>query len=91
MLLLLNVGNLGLNSRLGVDGKVLEWFASYLTDRTQRVTVNDGLSAAFPLRQGVPQGSCLGPLLFTIYTSTLFDIVSRHLTNLQCYANDTQL
>ena len=59
---------------LGVDGKALEWFASYLADRTQRV--NDGLSSAFPLRQGVPQGSCLGPLLFTVYTSKLFDIVS---------------
>ena len=54
-----------LKSRFGVDGKALEWFALYLADRTQRVTVNDGLSSAFPLRQGVPQGSCLGPLLFT--------------------------
>ena len=68
-----------LKSRFGVDGKALEWFASYLADRTQRVTVNDGLSSVFPLRQGVPQGSCLGPLLFTVYTSKLFDIVSKHL------------
>ena len=77
--------------RLGVDGKALEWFASYLADRTQRVTVNDGLSSAFPLRQGVPQGSCLGPLLFTVYTSKLFDIVSKHLPSVHCYADDTQL
>ena len=75
----------------GVDGKVLEWFASYLADRTQRVTVNDGLSSAFPLRQGVPQGSCLGPLLFTVYTNKLFDIVSKHLPSVHCYADDTQL
>ena len=80
-----------LKSRLGVDGKALEWFASYLTDRTQRVTVNDGLSSAFPLRQGVPQESCLGPLLFTIYTSKLFDIVSKHLRSVHYYADDTQL
>ena len=46
-----------LKSRFGVDGKALEWFASYLADRTQRVTVNDGLSSAFPLRQGFPPGS----------------------------------
>ena len=78
-------------SRFCVDGKALEWFASYLADRTWRVTVNDGLSAAFPLRQGVPQGSCLGPLLFTVYTSKLFDIVSKHLPNVHCYADDTQL
>ena len=46
-----------------MGGKALEWFVSYLADRTQRVTVNDSLSSAFPFRQGVPQGSCLGPLL----------------------------
>ena len=80
-----------LKSRFGVDGKALEWFASYLADRTQRVTVNDGLSSAFPLRKGVPQGSCLGPLLFTVYTSKLFDIVSKHLPSVHCYADDTQL
>ena len=78
-----------LKSRFGVDGKALEWFASYLADRTQRVTVNDGLSSAFPLRQGVPQGSCLGPLLFTVYTSKLFDIVSKHLPSVHCYADDS--
>ena len=79
-----------LKSRFGVDGKALEWFASYLADRTQRVTVNDGLSSAFPLRQGVPQGNCLEPFLFTVYTSKLFDIVSKHLPSVHCYADDTQ-
>ena len=77
-----------LKSRFGVDGKALEWFASYLEDRTQRVTVNDGLSSAFPLRQRVPQGSCLGPLLFTVYASKLFDIVSKHPPSVHCYPDD---
>ena len=49
-----------LKSRFSADGKALEWFASYLADRTQLAAVNDGLSSAFPLRQGVPLGSCLG-------------------------------
>ena len=66
-------------------------FTSYLAGRTQHVTVNDGLSSAFPLRQGVPQGSCLGPLLFTVYARKLFDIVSKHLLSVHCYADDTQL
>ena len=80
-----------LKSRFGVDGRALEWFASYLADRKQRVTVNDDLSSTFPLRQGVPQRSCLGPLLFTVYTSKLFDIVREHLPSVHCYADDTQL
>ena len=80
-----------LKSRFGVDGKAVEWVASYLADRTQRVTVNDGLLSAFPLRQGVPQGSCLGPLLFTVYTSKLLDIVSKHLPSVHYNADDTRL
>ena len=80
-----------LKSRFGVDGKALGWFASYLADRTQRITVNDGLSSTFPLRQGVPQGSCLGPLLFTVYTSKLLDVVSKRLPSVHCYVDETQL
>ena len=39
--------------------------------------------------QGVPQESCLGPLLFTVYTSKLFDIVEKQ--SVLCYADDSQL
>lgn len=41
--------------------------------------VNGGVSSAFPLKQGVPQGSCLSPIHFTVYTSEPFDIVEKHL------------
>ena len=45
----------------------------------------------FKLEHGVPQGSCLGPLLFVLYTSKLFDIVRSHLPNASSYADDSQL
>ena len=44
-----------------------------------------GISSSFPLRQGLLQGSCLGPLLFSIYTRKLFDIVQKHLPQVHCY------
>ena len=53
--------------------------------------VNGRLSNTFPLAQEVPQGSLLGPLLFTEYTSELLEIVRRHLPSVTSYPNDTQL
>lgn len=43
------------------------------------------------MNQGVPLGSCLGPLLFTLYASKLFEVVKRHLPSVHDYADDTQL
>ena len=80
-----------LRSRFGVTGTALDWFALYLSGRVQRISVNGGTSDAFHLNQGVPQGSCLGPLLFTVYTSELFNIIEKHLPSVHCYADDTQL
>ena len=55
------------------------------------MSVWGAVSDKFDLRYGVPQGSCLGPLLFTIYGSTMFDVVEKHLPTVHCYADDSQL
>ena len=68
-----------------ITGTALQWFRSYLTGATQRVYINQTLP------HEVPQGFCLGPLLFTIYASKLFEVVKNHLPNIHAYADDTQI
>ena len=80
-----------LQSLLGLRGSALQWFQSYLRGRSQQVTINGALSKEFGLECGVPQGSCLGPLLFTIYASKLFSIIKSHLPSAHSYSDDTQL
>ena len=80
-----------LQSRLGLRDKALLWFKSYLAGRMQQVSVNGTLSVKFILTCGVSQGSCLGPVLFTIYASSLSDIVKFHLPSVHTYADNTQL
>ena len=50
---------------------VINWFKSYLYERSQSVTIGGNISKSMPLNTGIPQGSILGPLLFIIYTSDL--------------------
>ena len=60
----------------GIDGLVLQWVRSYLTGRSQLVKVNGVLSTPQLLLCGVPQGSVLGPLLSTMYTTPLSSIIT---------------
>ena len=80
-----------LSDEVGIRRTALNWFRSYLSDRSQRVSVHGVLSRPFGLNCGVPQGSCLGPLLFIIYASKLFKIVEHYLPDAHCFADDTQL
>ena len=56
-----------LETTFGITDTALRWFSSYLGNRSQRIVFGDGVSESFYLACGVPQGSCLGPLLFTLY------------------------
>ena len=75
----------------GVDGTVLMWIKSYLTSHRQKVKLGNSFLYAFSLPYGVPQGSVLGPLLFTLYTTPHSHIISSFNVTDHLYANDTQI
>jgi len=73
----------------GVRGLALDWFKSYLSNRTQTVEINSSRSHIIPVTCGVPQGSILGPLLFILYIN---DIVKASLLfKFILFADDTNL
>ena len=80
-----------LHSDFGIDGLALLWLRSYLSNRSQYVKLGDHTSPSAALLAGVPQGSVLGPLLFTTYTSPLSDIVKNFDVSFHQYADDTSL
>ena len=71
----------------GIRGVALEWFKSYLSDRTQYVCYKNATSDQRPVMCGVPQGSVLGPLLFIIYTNDLPNAINNAKSIL--FADDT--
>ena len=70
---------------------VLQWVRSYLTGCSQLVKVDGVLSTSQLLLCGVPQGSVLGPLLFTMYTTPLSLIKTAFGLKHEFYADDTEM
>ena len=71
---------------------MLKWVQSYLNSRKQRIKIDGHLSDAFQLLYGVPQGSVLGLLLFTLYTTPLSSvIISKFNVTHHLYADDTKI
>ena len=75
----------------GVSGKALDWYKSYLTGRCLRIKLGECLSSRSDLSFGVPQGSVLGPLLFTLYTTPPSSLISGHAIPHHLYTDDSQL
>ena len=80
-----------LKSDFGIDGLAFSWLQSYLSNRTQYVKLGNHSSAPVELLAGVPQGSVLGTLLFTTYTSPLSIIIHGFEVSFHQYADDTRL
>ena len=61
----------------GIQGVALNWFQSYLTKRTQYVQYNDTSSSITETETGVPHGSILGPILFTLYMNDTYTVSQK--------------
>ena len=82
-----------LETTFGIKDTALKWIASFLIGRTQQVAIGDlgGISDPDSMTCGVPQGSVLGPILFTLYTVPLGKMCRKHHISYHLYADDTQL
>ena len=72
----------------GIEGKLLEWLNSYLSQRKQKVGLKSCFSCLKSIYAGVPQGSVLGPLLFLVYIN---DIAEHLLSLTRLFADDSSL
>ena len=76
--------------RHGISGTALRWFASYLSNRQQRVVLEGAFSDWLPVTSEVPQGSILGPLLFLVFANEMPSYV-QHGSSLALFADDSKL
>jgi len=80
-----------LQNTFGIQGMALQWFQSYLSNRSQFVSINNKNSSVRDLSIGVPQGSVLGPVLYSLYTAPLADVIKSFGLSYHMYADDNQL
>ena len=80
-----------LHRYFGISGPALRWFKSYFSDRYQSINISGTLSCPQHLPFGVPQGSVLGPVLLSLYTTSLSQVIANHNLSHHLYADDTQV
>ena len=80
-----------LHTDFGFTDAVLQWFSSYLTERTHYVSLSNHCSAFAPVHSGVPRGSVLDPIVFTMYSKLLSAIIDSHSIIHHSFADDIQL
>ena len=74
---------------LNIDTNTMLWLEDYLTDRSQIVLANNIHSDSLKIKQGVPQGSIMGPLLYIIYANDITKVIKK--SHVALYADDTVL
>ena len=80
-----------LSTWYGISDTALSWSSSYLSYIYQRVKIIDCFSAALSNSCDVPQGSVLGQLLFTLYTTTPSSVIQTHNLDHDLYTDETQI
>ena len=81
-----------LSVRFGFASSVLKWFGSYLHDRFQSVKIGSAVSDLFKLKFGIPQGSVFRPLLFSLHTTPLSQVIRKSTgVKYHFYVDATQL
>ena len=73
----------------GINGSIYNWLTSFLSQRTQFVRIKNTFSTSSDVISGVPQGSCLGPLLFLLYINDAKSAIQY--SNFLMYADDCKL